>query len=129
MPHQLMLDHLQKERSQQPVQETPANQQRTILDFLSAVDEVQKSTKLQLLPKSREHQAYTKMFGKSIKKDGLGEGQASPLFSQEEGVAESKKSILKIQPLSVKNFRKAAPHSTKKSKKRACFWKYCVQRK
>ncbi|XP_077783450.1 uncharacterized protein LOC144327511 isoform X1 [Podarcis muralis] len=127
----MMLDKLQHQegKSQRAMEESASNQQRKILGFLSAFDDIQKSTKPRLDPKTTGLQAYAKKFGKTIRKDILDEPQASRSFSQQDDVAESRKDHLRKSPLIGKNFRKAAPSSSKKAKKRACFWKYCVQSK
>ncbi|KAK9402124.1 runt-related transcription factor 1 [Crotalus adamanteus] len=72
---------------------------------------------------------HAKVFGKTIKRDLLTKGQTSPHFSQHDSIVESSKDFLKTYPLTGKNSQKAALQPSKKSKKRACFWKYCVQSK
>ncbi|XP_077200360.1 uncharacterized protein LOC143840696 isoform X2 [Paroedura picta] len=115
----------QEDKKQRVVKEHRDNQQRKIAEFLSAFDKVQKSTKAKLFPKTTDLQVYTKMFGKTIKMEEFDDSQSMPPISHEEAIVD----FLEIYPLSGKNFRKATPLSSKKSKKRACFWKYCVQSK
>ncbi|CAM2096928.1 unnamed protein product [Caretta caretta] len=127
VPEKLQLQ--EEEDKRRTALENPAvDQQGKILKMLSAFDEAQKCANPRLSPKTTGRKAYAKMFGKKVKMEGLNEGQSNPLAHQE-GAAELSKGLLEINLLSGKNFRKSAPQSPKKSKKRACFWKYCVQSK
>ncbi|KYO22808.1 hypothetical protein Y1Q_0003288 [Alligator mississippiensis] len=117
-----------KDKRRTALDSPAADQRGKILTLLSAFDEAQKSANPRLSPKLTGLKAYAKMFGKKVKMEGLNGGQSNPPFHQE-GTAELSEDLLEINPLHGKNFRKSAPQVPKKSKKRACFWKYCVQKK
>ncbi|KAJ6662409.1 hypothetical protein lerEdw1_011822 [Lerista edwardsae] len=117
----------QEDKSQIAVEETAADQQRKFVEFLSAFDKIQKSTNPGLVSKNTGVQAFVKLFGKTIKKENL-DGQSSPLFSYQEGAEDLSKDLLEIYPLSGKNFRKAAPLTPKKTKKRGNLYISAVTR-
>ncbi|KAM6100293.1 uncharacterized protein LJ206_003671 [Theristicus caerulescens] len=98
-----------------------ADQQERILKFLSLFDEAQKSAIPTADPKISGIKAYAKIYGKKVEKEGVNEGPSDP-------PSELSKDLLEIRPLHGKNFWKPSLPTSWKIK-RACFWKYCIERK
>ncbi|XP_076209793.1 runt-related transcription factor 1 isoform X2 [Aptenodytes patagonicus] len=98
-----------------------ADQQERILKFLSLFDEGQKSAIPIADPKISGIKAYAKMYGKNVETEGVNEGPSDP-------PSELSKDLLEISPLRGKNFWKPSLPTSWKIK-RACFWKYCIERK
>ncbi|KAM9627353.1 uncharacterized protein ACIBXB_017294 isoform 1-T2 [Morphnus guianensis] len=98
-----------------------ADQQEGILKFLTLFDEAQKSAIPIADPKISGMKAYAKTYGKKAETEGVNESPSDP-------PSELSKDLLEINPLHGKNFWKPSLPTSWKIK-RACFWKYCVERK
>lgn len=98
-----------------------ADQQERILKFLSLFDGAQESAIPIAGPKTSGIEADAKTHGKKVKTEGVNEGPSDP-------PSELSKDLLEISPLHGKSFWKPSLPTSWKIK-RACFWKYCVERK
>ncbi|KAJ1113125.1 hypothetical protein NDU88_001380 [Pleurodeles waltl] len=100
--------------------------QGRVLKLLAVLDEAQKSAHARISAKGTGPRGNGKLFGKKGKLEDLSEDQPVPP-SHHDVVKELSEGLSDINPLNGKHFRKASQQSPKKSKKRACFWKYCIQ--
>ncbi|GAB0178207.1 hypothetical protein GRJ2_000286000 [Grus japonensis] len=98
-----------------------ADQQERILNFLSLFDEAQKSALPTADPNISGIKANAKTYGKKLETEGVSERPSHP-------PSELSKGLLEISPLHGKNFWKPLLPASWKIK-RACFWKYCIERK
>ncbi|KAM6416358.1 uncharacterized protein J5M81_008270 isoform 2-T3 [Pluvialis apricaria] len=103
-----------------PLEIPVADQQERILKFLSLFDGAEKSAIPTADPKISGIKAYAKMYGKKVETEGVNEGPSLPPSERSKD--------LEISPLHGKNFWKPSLPTSWKIK-RACFWKYCIERK
>ncbi|KAE8621564.1 hypothetical protein XENTR_v10004882 [Xenopus tropicalis] len=127
----LMAQNLQlsdEERLETLMEELEPEQQERIVTFLALLDKAEKIASSRFAGRITGVRANTKLFGKKNRMEELREEHSHPTFHVEEPVDQTEE-LTELNPVRGKHFRKAAQSLPRKSKKRACFWKYCIQNK
>ncbi|XP_077340653.1 uncharacterized protein LOC143984243 isoform X2 [Lithobates pipiens] len=107
--------------------ERPETDERDgIVTFLALLEKAEKIASSRFAAQITGIRANNKLFGKKNRMEDLREEQANPAFHQEESVDQADE-LADHSPMKGKHFRKVSQGLPRKSKKRACFWKYCIK--
>nr|QZA73603.1 prepro-urotensin II-related peptide 2-L [Xenopus laevis] len=115
-----------KEETQ--MEEMEPEQQKIMVTFLALLDKAEKSASSRFAARITGVRANPKLFGKKNRMEELREEHSNPILHLEESVDQTE-DLTELNPVRGKHFRKASQSLPRKSKKRACFWKYCIQNK
>ncbi|KAM4045267.1 uncharacterized protein ACNLHF_009073 [Anomaloglossus baeobatrachus] len=119
---------LRDEETEQTQQEHLAAENTDgVVEFLALLEKAEKIASSRFAAKITGIKA-NKLFGKKNRLDEAREERPSPSFHLEENVDHTDE-IADNTPVRGRHFRKISQNLPRKSKKRACFWKYCIQNK
>ncbi|CAH2219201.1 prepro-urotensin II-related peptide [Pelobates cultripes] len=102
------------------------DQQEQIVTFLALLDKAEKSANARFAARITGVRGNTRLVGKKNRMEDMREEISNPSVHQEESTDHIDE-LTEYSPIGGKHFRKAVQNTPRKKKKRACFWKYCIQ--